>query len=192
MDDGRSFLILRKMDAFRWNVKKLPQLGRPTTTSQWTAFRIKSRIRAYGTHAMDVECVEFWTDGGLTPMIHKLALLALAGSLGTLARYGLAGLVHRYDGASFPWGTLAVNVTGCFLVGLLAALFESRWPVTGETRVILLVGFMGAFTTFSTFGWESVRMVQTGEWAKAALYIGASLLVGLVAMILGMRLGNAF
>src|SRR3990172_253106 len=149
MDDGRSFLILRKMDAFRWNVKKLPQLGRPTTTSQWTAFRIKSRIRAYGTHAMDVECVEFWTDGGLTPMIHKLALLALAGSLGTLARYGLAGLVHRYDGASFPWGTLAVNVTGCFLVGLLAALFESRWPVTGETRVILLVGFMGAFTTFS-------------------------------------------
>ena len=70
-------------------------------------------------------------------MIQKLAWLALAGAFGTLARYGLAGFVQRINGASFPWGTVAVNLTGCFLVGLLWTLFENRWPVSAETRMLV-------------------------------------------------------
>ena len=65
-------------------------------------------------------------------MIQKLALLAVAGAMGTLARYGLAGLVHRICDTPLPWGTLVVNVVGCFVAGLLWALFEDRWPVSGE------------------------------------------------------------
>jgi fluoride ion exporter CrcB/FEX len=64
-------------------------------------------------------------------MIQKLALLALAGGVGTLARYGIAGFVQRIHGTSFPWGTLSVNLTGCFLAGLLFTLFENRWAVSG-------------------------------------------------------------
>jgi CrcB protein len=123
-------------------------------------------------------------------MIQKLLLLAAAGSLGTLARYGLAGLVHRIDGASFPWGTLAVNVTGCFLVGLLAALFESRWPVSGETRVILLVGFMGAFTTFSAYILETGELVRTAEWLRAAANVGLQNGLGFVALLVGAAIGR--
>lgn len=123
-------------------------------------------------------------------MLGKLLLLALAGSLGTLARYGLAGFVHRFDGASFPWGTLTVNVVGCLLAGLLWALFEGRVQVSAQTRVIVMVGFMGAFTTFSTFALETAELVRAAEWARA---VGNVLLqngLGLTAMIVGMTLGR--
>ncbi|MBX3730913.1 MAG: fluoride efflux transporter CrcB [Candidatus Sumerlaeia bacterium] len=123
-------------------------------------------------------------------MLGKLLLLALAGSLGTLARYGLAGFVHRFDGASFPWGTLTVNVVGCLLAGLLWALFEGRVQVSAQTRVVVLVGFMGAFTTFSTFALETAELVRAAEWARA---VGNVLLqngLGLTAMMVGMTLGR--
>jgi len=97
-------------------------------------------------------------------MIHKLALLALAGALGTLARYGMTGVIQRIHSTSFPWGTLAVNLTGCFLAGLVWTLFEGRWSLSGETRTILLVGFMGAFTTFSAFILESGELLRSAEW----------------------------
>jgi CrcB protein len=98
-------------------------------------------------------------------MFHKVILLALAGATGTLARYGLAGFVHRISGASFPFGTLAVNVIGCFMAGLLWTLFEHRWSVPGETRAILMLGFLGAFTTFSAF------ILETGELIRSAQFV---------------------
>ncbi|HEY4580180.1 MAG TPA: fluoride efflux transporter CrcB [Candidatus Acidoferrales bacterium] len=122
----------------------------------------------------------------------RIILLMLLGAAGTLARYGLDGWIQNRLGAAFPAGTLTINVLGCFLLGVIGQYSLTHLSVPPEWRIGMTTGMMGAFTTFSTFGWESVRMVQTGEWAKAALYIGASLLVGLVAMILGMRLGNAF
>ena len=79
-------------------------------------------------------------------MVQKVLLLALAGAVGTLTRFGLSGIVRRYNTTPFPWGTFAVNMTGCFLVGILWALFESRRPLSPESRTIVLVGFMGAFT----------------------------------------------
>jgi len=124
-------------------------------------------------------------------MTHKLALLALAGALGTLARYGAAGLVQRIHGTSFPWGTLVVNLTGCFLAGLLWTLFESRWPLSGETRTIILVGFMGAFTTFSAFILESGELLRSAEWMHAAANLAMQNVLGFVALFAGIALARA-
>jgi len=123
-------------------------------------------------------------------MIRKLAWLALAGALGTLTRYGLAGLVHRIDGASFPWGTVTVNLTGCFLAGLLWTLFENRWPVSGEIRTLVLVGFMGAFTTFSSLILETGELLGSGEWMRAAVNMAIQNGLGLVALVAGTALGR--
>jgi fluoride exporter len=123
-------------------------------------------------------------------VLHKLVLLAVAGALGTLARYGLSGLVHRGGGTLFPWGTLAVNVLGCFLAGLLWSLFESRWPVTSETRTVVLVGFMGAFTTFSAYILETGAMVQSAEWLPALGNIALQNGLGFAALFTGAALAR--
>jgi len=123
-------------------------------------------------------------------MIQKLAWLALAGALGTIARYGLSGFVHRINGASFPWGTAAVNLTGCFLAGLLLALFENRWLVSGETRVLVLVGFMGAFTTFSALILETGELMRSAEWMYVAANLAMQNGLGLVALFTGATLGR--
>lgn len=123
-------------------------------------------------------------------MMQKLAWLALAGALGTLARYGLAGFVHRINGVSFPWGTMAVNLTGCFLAGLLWSMFENRWPVSGETRTLLLVGFMGAFTTFSALILETGELLRSAEWMHAAANLTLHNGLGFVALFAGAALGR--
>lgn len=123
-------------------------------------------------------------------MIQKLAWLAMAGALGTLARYGLAGFVHRMTGASFPWGTAVVNITGCLLVGLLWALFEDRWPASGETQILILVGFMGAFTTFSALILESGELLRSAEWMHAAANVAIQSGVGFGALFAGAALGR--
>ena len=123
-------------------------------------------------------------------MIYKLALLGLAGALGTLARYGAAGLVQRIHGASFPWGTLAVNLTGCFLAGLFWTLLESRWPLSGETRTIILVGFIGAFTTFSAFILESGELLRSAEWMHALANLAMQNVFGFVSLFAGIALAR--
>ncbi|MFP4446350.1 MAG: fluoride efflux transporter FluC [Desulfosudaceae bacterium] len=123
-------------------------------------------------------------------MIQKLAFLALAGAMGTLSRYGLAGLVNRINGVSFPWGTVTVNISGCFLAGLLWSLFEHRWPVSGETRTIILVGFMGAFTTFSTFIFESGELMRSAEWLRLTANLTMQNGLGLFVLFLGAALGR--
>jgi len=123
-------------------------------------------------------------------MIQKLAWLSLAGALGTLARYGLAGLVHRIDGSSFPWGTVAVNLIGCFIAGWLYVMFENRWPVSGETRTIILVGFMGAFTTFSAMILETGVLLRSTEWLYAAANIALQNGVGFISLWAGMTLAR--
>ena len=123
-------------------------------------------------------------------MIHKITLLALAGAVGTLARYGLAGFVHRISGASFPFGTLAVNVRGCFLAGLLWTLFEHRWSVPGETRAILMLGFLGAFTTFSAFILETGELMRSAQFMYAAANVLMQTSLGLIALFAGIILGR--
>jgi CrcB protein len=98
----------------------------------------------------------------------RLLLLMVAGAAGTLCRYGLAGLVQSATGARFPWGTLAVNLTGCVVAGLAFGLFESRWGLSGEARVIVFIGFLGAFSTFSGFMLETTELARDAQWLSVA------------------------
>jgi fluoride exporter len=120
----------------------------------------------------------------------RITLLMVFGALGTLARYGLQGLVQHRTGSSFPAGTLVVNIIGCFFLGGIAEYALTHLSVPPEWRIGITVGFLGAFTTFSTFTFEAVRLMQDGEWARAGTYILASVLGGLLAIVAGIRLAD--
>lgn len=121
----------------------------------------------------------------------RIVLLIVFGAAGTLARYGLQGVVQYRTGAGFPSGTLTVNVLGCFLLGLIGQFSLQHLSVPPEWRLGLTIGLMGAFTTFSSFSWETVKMLEDGEWMKVGLYLGVSVLGGLLAVLAGMRLADA-
>jgi fluoride exporter len=115
--------------------------------------------------------------------------LALGGAVGTLARYELGRWVHGWAGTAFPWGTLAINVAGCLALGFLTRLGQTA-TISPETRGMLTVGFCGAFTTFSTFSFETVALLQDGESLKAVTYALGSLLLGIAAMTAGMGMAG--
>ncbi len=115
----------------------------------------------------------------------KWGSLILGGSLGTVARYALAGAVYRIWGTTFPYGTLAVNLIGCFLVGIFAVLSEEKFILGPAARVFLMIGFCGAFTTFSTFVLETANLMKDGENARALLNVLLSVLLGFAALRLG-------
>src|SRR3990172_3958479 len=96
--------------------------------------------------------------------MQKLLLIAIAGAVGTLCRYGLGGIVQKAFGSSFAWGTVTVNLVGCLLFGLVWALAENRLNISGQVRVFIFIGFFGAFTTFSTFAFETARMLDDSQW----------------------------
>lgn len=123
-------------------------------------------------------------------MPQKLLLLALAGSAGTLARYGLGGFIQARVTGVFPWGTVVVNLLGCLLFGIVWSSLEERWPTSGETRTIILVGFMGAFTTFSTFMFETAQLLGDREWLPAVGYFTIHNVGGLVALVAGLTVGR--
>jgi CrcB protein len=120
----------------------------------------------------------------------RIGLLILFGALGTLARYGMQGVVQHRTPTDFPSGTLAVNLVGCFLLGGIAQYGLLHLSIPPEWRIGITVGFFGAFTTFSTFSWETVQLLQDGEWARATTYVAASVVGGLFAVVLGMRLAE--
>lgn len=120
----------------------------------------------------------------------KLLLLALAGAAGTLARYGLSNLVQRHSGLAFPWGTFAVNMAGCLAFGLLWSVFESRADVSREARAIVLVGFLGGFTTFSSFAFEAAGLIRSGAWWAAFGHIAGQNALGVAFVFLGLYLGG--
>lgn len=118
--------------------------------------------------------------------------LFLAGGIGTVGRYLLGGLVHRVAGFGFPWGTLCVNVTGCFLFALVWSLAEDRLLISGQTRFLVLTGFMGAFTTFSAFAFETGELLRDAQWLAAFGNLAGQNLFGLAAIFLGYVAGRAF
>lgn len=120
----------------------------------------------------------------------KLILLAAAGAAGTLARYFLGGLVQRLYGGSFPWGTFAVNMTGTFLFGLVWSLAEDRLVISGQARAVILVGFMGAFTTFSSLMFETGELMRDSQWALAFGNLALQNIVGILFLFLGLMLGR--
>jgi CrcB protein len=113
-----------------------------------------------------------------------LALIG-GGTLGTLSRYLLGGAVHQWLGASFPYGTLIVNLTGCWLVGFLAALSDDKFALGPEARVFLMIGFCGAYTTFSTFMLETANLMKDGENLRAFMNIFLSVVLGFLALRIG-------
>jgi len=120
----------------------------------------------------------------------RIALLIVFGTLGTLARYALQGIVQQRTGSTFPSGTLVVNLLGCFLLGGIAEYALAHLTIPPEWRIGITTGFFGAFTTFSTFSWETARMLQDGQWRRASVYVLASLLGGIVAVFCGMRIAD--
>jgi CrcB protein len=116
-----------------------------------------------------------------------LQILAIAGggALGAVARFGVSTGVYRWLGRDFPWGTLAVNLLGSFAMGLLFVLLLERGLFAPEARSAVLVGFLGAFTTFSTFSLETLSLVEQGETLRALLNIAASVLLCLLACWVG-------
>jgi len=122
----------------------------------------------------------------------RLTLIAIFGAIGTLARYGLQGLVQVRTGGTFPYGTLLINLLGCFFLGLIGQFTLNRMVISPDLRVAIAVGFFGGFTTFSSFGWETAKMIETGEWLRASTYVAASVVLGLLLSVVGIRLANRF
>lgn len=126
-----------------------------------------------------------------------LAAVALGGALGSMARWALAGWVQgraaavRGAAQLFPLGTLAVNLTGCLLIGVLATLFEERLAGDPALRTFVLAGLLGGFTTFSSFGLETFHLLREGNLALAFANAAGSVLFGLAAVWLGAALGRA-
>jgi fluoride exporter len=122
----------------------------------------------------------------------KIFLIALFGAIGTLARYGLQGVVQIRMGGAFPYGTLLINLSGCFLLGFIGQLTLNRMLISSEMRMAISVGLLGGFTTFSSFGWETAKMLEGGEWLRASTYVSASVVAGLLLSVAGIRLANKF
>ena len=119
-------------------------------------------------------------------MLRQLLLVALGGALGSALRYLTALLLARHYTGSIPLATLVVNLVGCFLIGLLIGLCSE----TGYLRLLFITGFCGGFTTFSTFTAESYTMFREGAYGLALLYIAGSVLIGLLALWLGLSLSR--
>ena len=115
-----------------------------------------------------------------------LVAVALGGAVGAVGRYGLSAWVQGL-GAGFPWGTLSVNVSGSLLMGVLAGLLQ-RGIVPPEFQALAAVGILGSFTTFSAFSLEALQLLQAGAWVRASAYVAGSVLLGLAAVALGVRL----
>lgn len=122
----------------------------------------------------------------------KIFLIALFGAIGTLVRYGLQGVVQIRMGGTFPYGTLLINLTGCFLLGLVGQFTLNRMVISPDLRMAIAIGFFGGYTTFSSFGWETAKMLEAGEWLRASTYVGASVIAGLLLSVAGIRLANRF
>ena len=123
----------------------------------------------------------------------SILLVGLGGFIGSVARYKLGGLVlHLTAQERFPYGTFAVNILGCLAIGILAG-FAERYELFGPgTRLFLFTGLLGGFTTFSAFGLDAVFLVRRGELLVAALYAGASVVLGIAAVWLGLKLISVF
>ena len=118
--------------------------------------------------------------------MERVFLVGLGGFIGTVCRYALGGWVTRWkSGAAFPYETLLVNVLGCLVIGLLAALSETRGVLTGTTRAFLFIGVLGGFTTFSSFGYETFQLMRGGQAAGAALNVGLQIVLGIGAVWAG-------
>lgn len=124
--------------------------------------------------------------------MRDLTWVGLGGGCGAALRFLLGGWIHRWlPGSLFPWGTFAINVVGCLLLGLLYGLAEGRGLFGPGARLFLFIGLLGGFTTFSTFAWESGSLLRDGELVRALGNVTGQVLLGLLAVWLGLFAGRA-
>ncbi len=116
----------------------------------------------------------------------QLTIIALFGAAGAVARYGVSGWAYHLLGEEFPYGTLAVNLIGCFLLGAIVHVNQTTELIPVELRKGLTIGLLGAFTTFSTFGYETLERLQSGQIWIGLLNIAANVVIGLAAVWLGL------
>lgn len=114
----------------------------------------------------------------------SILVVALGGAAGAVARYVAGGWVQDLTGSFFPWGTLVVNGVGCLLLGFSMVWLQSTMA-SAELRQLVTIGFLGGFTTFSTFSYEAVAMLRDGDWGRAGGYVAGSVAVGLAAVVVG-------
>src|SRR5512146_270197 len=117
--------------------------------------------------------------------MQNIVIIGVGGALGAMARYGISLWIGQRWGRSFPLGTFLINVSGSFLIGLLMTLLAERLSVNPQWRLLLVVGFLGAYTTFSTFEYETGSLMKDGEWLYASLNIILSVVLGFIALKLG-------
>jgi CrcB protein len=147
--------------------------------------RWKSRLSAVAGNGKNNQLIQYnWRY-----QMQNLLAIALGGALGAALRYGTSGLAHSLFGKNFPWGTLAVNIIGAFLIGLFWPLADGRaWPPM--MRAAIFIGFLGAFTTFSTYSLEGIQLLRGGDFSQGAFYILASNIICFIAVGLGLWAGS--
>jgi len=118
--------------------------------------------------------------------MREIIWVGAGGFIGAVLRYLVSGRVQDFSGSiDFPWGTLSVNLLGCLVIGALTQLAEARSLLTPETRMFLLVGILGSFTTFSTFANESLNLIRSGQMSLAMVYVGAHGVLGILFVLVG-------
>jgi CrcB protein len=118
--------------------------------------------------------------------MNNILIVGIGGFLGSILRYLISGYVQNVSQSiSFPYGTLSVNIIGCFLIGIISQLVDLQIGMAAETRLFLMVGVLGGFTTFSAFGNETVNLLQDQRLFLSLMYIGSHLFIGLSAVFLG-------
>jgi CrcB protein len=122
--------------------------------------------------------------------VRELLIVAAAGAAGAVGRYALSGWVYELAGDRLPWGTLVVNVTGCFVLGYVMHVGLATTAISPQWRLAIATGFLGAFTTFSTFSYETVREIERGAWGAAGMNVALNLLVGIPATFAGLMLAR--
>ncbi len=120
----------------------------------------------------------------------QVLLVFIGGGLGSAARYGLSGAVHRTLGSQFPYGTMTVNVIGCFLIGLLLSLSTDRSVIGPDLRLFLALGFLGGFTTFSSFSYETIQLFRDGQNFNALANVFSTTLICLSGTWIGSIVGK--
>ena len=122
--------------------------------------------------------------------MQKYLFIATGGALGSLARYGVGSLVAARMGTRFPYGTFVINLTACVIIGFSLTWMERRTEINPAWRFLIPIGFVGAYSTFSTFEWEIFSKLQVGGFLITALYVSLSVLLGLLAVWLGVVLAR--